>query len=52
MNIELQDNLGNALCSWDLQECWPSEWMVNEFDGKSNNVVVDDLALLPTLTTM
>ena len=46
MNIELQDNLGNALCSWDLMECWPSEWKVSEFDGKSNNVVSEEISIV------
>ncbi|MEO1270471.1 MAG: phage tail protein [Myxococcota bacterium] len=45
MMIELQDNLGDPICSWDLFECWPSEWKVSEFDGKSNNAVTEEITI-------
>lgn len=45
-SIELRDNTGELVASWDLLRCLPTKWSLSGFDGKSNEVVVEQVELV------
>jgi phage tail-like protein len=44
--IQLMDNAGNVVASWDLLRCMPSKWSLSGFEGKGNGVVVESIELV------
>ena len=45
-HIELCDNAGNAVATWDLHRALPTKWTVGGFDGKGTEVVYETLELV------
>ena len=46
MVIELQDNIGNAVCSWELTETWPCKWKVNNLEGKGTSAFAEEVEIV------
>ena len=44
LSIILQDpDTATEVMRWDLYECWPTEWKINGFDGKGNDVITEEI---------
>ena len=44
--IQLMDNAGNIVASWNLFGCMPAKWSLAGFEGKGNSVVVETIELV------
>jgi phage tail-like protein len=44
--IQLQDNAGNVVASWDLLRCMPAKWSLSGFEGKGTGIVVESIELV------
>jgi phage tail-like protein len=44
--IQLMDNTGEVVSSWDLYGCLPSKWALGGFDGKGGEVVYETIELV------
>ena len=44
--IELMDNAGNTVASWQILRCMPTKWSVGGLDGKGNEVVYESIELV------
>lgn len=45
MSIVLIGTNGARLREWTAVECWPSKWEMGEFDGKSNDVLLERITI-------
>jgi phage tail-like protein len=45
ISISLLDDGGNAKITWNLFECWPTQWTGPSFDAASDEVAVEQLVL-------
>ena len=47
ISIILNDNAANEVVSrWSFGECFPIQWKINGFDGKSNDVVIEEITFV------
>ena len=46
ISINLNDNAGNVIRTWNLYGCWPKSWKVNALDGKGNDVVTEEITFV------
>lgn len=44
--INLLDNAGNRVATWNLYRCLPTKWNIGGLDGKGNEVVYESLELV------
>lgn len=44
--IQMMDNAGNVVASWNLFNCMPAKWSLAGFEGKGNSVVVETIELV------
>ena len=45
ISISLLDDTGDAKITWNLFECWPTQWTGPSFDAASDEVAVEQLVL-------
>ena len=43
--VELLNNEGEALHSWNVVHAWPIKWSVSDFNAENNSVVIETLEL-------
>ncbi len=43
ISIILFDNMKNEIVRWNCYECFPVEWKIGGLDGKSNDVLTEEL---------
>ena len=46
ISIILENSNQFVVRRWDLYGCWPKSWKINSFDGKSNNVVTEEITFV------
>jgi|JI102314A1RNA_FD_contig_31_8348336_length_713_multi_6_in_0_out_0_1 phage tail-like protein len=44
--IQLMDNAGNVVASWDILRCMPTKWSMSGFEGKGNGTSVETIELV------
>jgi phage tail-like protein len=45
ISITLLNDVGDAKITWNLYECWPTQWTGPSFDATSDEVAVEQLVL-------
>jgi phage tail-like protein len=45
VSISLLDEVGEARITWNLFECWPTQWTGPSFDATSDEIAVEQLVL-------
>lgn len=45
ISITLLNDVGEAKITWNLYECWPTQWTGPSFDATSDEVAVEQLVL-------
>jgi phage tail-like protein len=46
ISIALYDDTGNEVNNWDCTECFSTQWKVNGFDGKVNDVLTEEVTFV------
>ena len=45
ISISLLNDVGEAKITWNLFECWPTQWTGPTFDASSDEVAIEELVL-------
>jgi phage tail-like protein len=46
ISVQLMDNAGEVVRTWNLFGCWPKAWKVSALDGKGNDVVTEEITFV------